>query len=81
MWSIWNKKTSINGFSAKDFLARNNHLKDEEIIYIKTVNGRVTQVEGKNILAFVYGIDSALGDEEFIQAYEAILNQPEETTV
>lgn len=79
MWSIWNKKTEINGFSAEAFLARNKHLANEETIYIKTVNDKVTQVEGKNILASVYGIDATLPDEEFIAAYEAILNQPVET--
>ena len=76
MWSVWNKTTDINGFSAEDFLARNKHLAGEETIYIKTVNDRVTQVEGKTILANVYGVDATLPDEEFIAAYEAILNTP-----
>jgi hypothetical protein len=76
MWTIWNKETEINGFSAEAFLARNKHLQNEETIFIKTVNGRVTQVEGKGILAEHYGIDPTLPDEEFIAAYEAILNQP-----
>lgn len=76
MWTIWNKQADINGFSAEAFLARNKHLQNEEIIFIKTVNGRVTQVEGKNILAEHYGIDPTLPDEEFIAEYEAILNPP-----
>lgn len=76
MWYVWNKITAINGFSATDFLARNKHLQNEETIYVKEVNGRATQVEGKSILASVYGIDSSLNDEEFIAAYEAIVNPP-----
>lgn len=76
MWYVWDKITSVNGFSATDFLARNKHLQNEETIYVKEVNGRATQVEGKSILASVYGIDPALNDEEFLNAYEAIINPP-----
>ena len=81
MWYVWDKKTEINGFSAEEFLTRNKHLQNEETIYVKEVNGRATQVEGKSILASVYGIDPTLNDEEFIAEYEAIINQqtdPEE---
>ena len=81
MWNIWNKTSEINGFSAEAFLARNKHLQNEEIIYIKSVNGRVTQVEGKNILASVYGIDTTLDDEAFIAEYERILNAPVEEPI
>jgi hypothetical protein len=76
MWSIWDKHCDINGFSAYSFLARNKHLAKEETIYIKTVDGIVTQVEGKGVLASVYGIDPALPDEEFIAEYERIINAP-----
>ena len=76
MWSVWNKTTEINGFSAEDFLARNKHLANEETIFLKTINDRVTQVEGKNILASVYGIDATLPNEEFIAEYERILTAP-----
>lgn len=76
MWSVWDKTTDINGFSAEWFLDRHKHLANEETIYIKTVNGRVTQVEGKSILASVYGIDPTLSDEEFLAAYEATINPP-----
>lgn len=76
MWYVWNKITSINGFSAADFLARNKHLQNEETIFVKEVGGRATQVEGKSILASVYGIDPALSNEEFLSAYEAIINPP-----
>jgi hypothetical protein len=76
MWYVWDKITSINGFSAFDFLARNKHLQNEETIYIKEVNGRATQVEGKGILASVYGIDINLSDRDFLDAYENIVNPP-----
>lgn len=76
MWTIWNKTDEINGFSAEFILGRNKHLANEDVIYIKTVNGRVCEIEGKGILAEHYGIDPNLSDEEFIAAYEAILNQP-----
>jgi hypothetical protein len=76
MWYVWDKITSINGFSATDFLARNKHLQNEEIIYIKEVNGRATQVEGKSILASVYGIDINLSDRDFLDTYENIVNPP-----
>lgn len=76
MWYVWDKITAINGFSATDFLARNKHLQNEATIYVKEVNGRATQVEGKSILASVYGIDINLSDEEFLNAYEAKINQP-----
>ena len=80
MWSIWDKTSDINGFSAEGFLARNKHLQGEETIYIKTVGGRVTQIEGKSILANHYGIDPALPDEEFIAEYERVISAPAEDT-
>ena len=74
MWTVWNKKDEINGFSAEFILDRNKHLANEDVIYIKTVNGRVTQIEGKMILASVYGIDDTLLNDEFIAEYERIIN-------
>lgn len=81
MWSIWDKKSDINGKSAEHVIATFKHLANEETIYIKTANGRVTQVEGKGVLAHVYGIDPTLSDEEFIAEYERILAEPVEETV
>lgn len=78
MWSIWNKKDNINGFSAEWFLTRHKHLQNEEIIFLKTVNGRVVQTEGKNILAHLYGIDASLDNEAFIAEYERVLAEPVE---
>ena len=78
MWYVWDRVSTINGFLPSDFLARNKHLQNEEIIFIKTVNGRVTQVEGKNILASVYGIDTTLPNDKFIAEYEYIISHPVE---
>lgn len=80
MWTIWDKQTEINGYSAEWFLNRHKHLANEETIYIKTVNGRVTQVEGKGVLASVYGIDPALPDDDFIAEYERVIAEPTEET-
>ena len=81
MWSIWDKQSEINGYSAESVLESFKHLANEETIYIKTVNGRVVQAEGKGVLASVYGIDPTLPDEEFIAEYERILAEPVEETI
>ena len=78
MWSVWNKETEINGFSAEYVLSRNQHLVRESTVFIKTVNDRVTQIEGKAILANAFGIDATLPDDEFIREYEVALNPPVE---
>lgn len=78
MWTIWDKQSDINGCSAERFLERHKFLGTEETIYLKTVNGRVTNVEGKSIIADNYGIDPALPDDEFLARYEWILEHPEE---
>lgn len=70
MWELWNKKTPINGVYAERCLHNFKHLANEETIFIKYVNGRAVQVEGKGILASVYGIDYRLSDEKFIAEYE-----------
>lgn len=76
MWTVWDKQTEINGFSAEFILSRNKHLANDDVIYIKTVDGRATQIEGKSILAHVYGIDPTLPNDEFIAEYERMLAEP-----
>lgn len=76
MWSVWDKKTEINGYSAEWKLNRHKHLTNEETIFIKTVDGRVVQIEGKSILAEHYNIDPTLPDEEFIAEYERVIAEP-----
>ena len=80
MWEIWDKQTDINGVSAERFLSTRPYFADEPTIYIKRADGRITQVQGKSILAHVYGIDATLDDEAFIAAYEAALAAPAEET-
>ena len=79
MWSIWDKNSEINGYSAESVLESFKHLANEETIYIKTVGGRVSRIEGKSILADHYDIDPALPDDEFIAEYERVIAEPAET--
>lgn len=81
MWDVWDKKTPINGMSAERYLARHANQAKEDTIFIKYVNGRAVQVEGKNILASVYGIDPTLDNEAFIAAYEKAIEPSEEEPV
>jgi hypothetical protein len=78
MWSIWDKTSDIDGYSAEYYFKTFKHLANEETIYLKTVDGMVVQIEGKSILADLYGIDPALPDEEFIAEYERITAPVEE---
>ena len=77
MWKVWDKKSDINGCSAEWVLGRHKHLLKQEIVFIKIVNGHVTNVVGKNDIAIVYGLNPTLPDEEFIAAYEAKLAEPD----
>ena len=86
MWELWDKQTPINGVSAERCLQNFKHLANEETIFIKYVNGRAVQVEGKGILASVYGIDPTLDNDAFIAEYEKAIaveeteNNSEEVT-
>lgn len=75
MWTIWDKISNINAMSAESFLIRNKHLAFEEIIYLKTINNQIVQVEGKTILSKIYNIDITLDNETFIQEYENIITE------
>ena len=78
MWSIWDKKSDMNGFTAESWFESFPHLYGEETVYIRTVNGRTVQIEGKSILVNNFGIDPSLPDDEFIARYEWLLEHPEE---
>ena len=80
-YSLWNKKDTINGKEASYFLEQ-KPFKDYEgdIILIYGKDGKVSQVECKDILASVYGIDKTLSLDEFMTQYETILNTPIETS-
>jgi hypothetical protein len=78
MWTVWDKKTDINGVSAEHFLASRDYLQNEETVFLKWVNGRVIWVMAKGALAHVYGIDANLDNEAFIAEYERVLSEPAE---
>ena len=76
-YSLWNRIDTINGIEASYFLEQ-KPFKDYEgdIILIYADNGKVSQVECKDILASVYGIDKTLSLDEFMLEYETILTTP-----
>ena len=76
-YSLWNRKDTINGKEAIYFLEQ-KPFKDYEgdIILIYSDSGKVSQIECKDILASVYGIDKTLSLDEFMTQYETILNTP-----
>jgi hypothetical protein len=78
MWSIWDKTSAINGYPAVYYFEIYPHLVGEKTIFIRTTNGRVTNIEGKSILANLYGIDPTLPDDEFIAEYERMTAEPDE---
>ena len=78
MWTVWDGKSEINGFSVERFIAKHGHLQNEETIFINTVDGKVANVEGKNILSMNCGIDPTLDNEAFIAEYERIIAEPTE---
>ena len=73
-YSLWNKKDTINGKEANYFLEQ-KPFKDYEcdIILIYSDSGKVSQIECKDILASVYGIDKTLSLDEFMTQYFAKL--------
>lgn len=76
-YSLWNRIDTINGIEASYFLEQ-KPFKDYEgdIILIYADNGKVSQIECKDILASVYGIDKTLSLDEFMTQYETILTTP-----
>lgn len=75
MWKVWDKKSDINGFSAEYTFTSFRQLENEETIYIKMVGDKVTQIEGKSIIADLYDIDPALPDEEFLAEYRQLIGE------
>ena len=74
IYKIWNKQEPINGKEASYFLNK-EPFKSETGDIILIYNGeRVSQVECKNILASVYGIDKTLPLDDFMVEYEKVLN-------
>ena len=80
-YKVWDKTSSINGLEPQHFLSK-QPFKDYkgDIILIYGEDDKVSQVECKDILATVYGIDKTLSLDEFMTQYETILNTPIETS-
>ena len=76
-YKVWDKTSSINGLEPQHFLLK-PPFKDYEgdIILIYGEDDKVSQVECKDILASIYGIDKTLSLDEFMTQYETILNTP-----
>ena len=81
-YSLWNKKDTINGKEASYFLEQ-KPFKDYkgDIILIYCVDDKISQVECKDILASVYGIDKTLSLDEFMTQYFAKLTQIETSEI
>ena len=76
-YKVWDKTSSINGLEPQHFLSKHPFKNCEcDIILIYGDNGKVSQVECKDILAKVYGVDNTLPLDEFMIQYETILNTP-----
>lgn len=74
MIKIWDKKESINGCNAKDFLNSSSFFKEcDEIILICKEDGTVTNVESANILRDILKLDSSTPILEVGKIYEQYL--------
>ena len=69
-YKLWNRIDTINGIEASYFLEQ-KPFKDYEgdIILIYCEDDKISQVECKDILASVYGIDKTLSLDEFMTQY------------
>ena len=69
-YKVWDKTSSINGLEPQHFLSK-QPFKDYEgdIILIYGEDDKVSQVECKDILANIYGIDKTLSLDEFMTQY------------
>lgn len=75
-YKLWNKETPINGKEASYFLNKEPFKNNKgDIILIYAENGAVSNVESKEVLAKIYGIDEALSIEDFMTMYEEKLNE------
>ncbi len=75
-YKLWNRVEMINGVAPSHFLNQRpfkNYSGD--IILIYADNGKVSNVECKDILANVHGIDKNLPLDEFMAVYVAKLEE------
>ncbi len=69
-YNIWNRQDNINGVEPNHFLNQEPFKScDCDIILIYADNGKVSNVECKDILANVYGLDVSLDIDSFMAAY------------
>ena len=69
-YKVWDKTSSINGLEPQHFLSKPPFKNYEgDIILIYGEDDKVSQVECKDILASVYGIDKTLSLDEFMAQY------------
>ena len=77
-YKVWDKTSSINGLEPQHFLSKPPFKNYEcDIILIYGEDYKISQVECKDILASVYGIDKTLSLDEFMTQYFAKLTQIE----
>lgn len=82
IYKLWDKKTPINGVEASYFLNKEPFKNyNGDIILIFAENGNVSNVESKEVLATIYNIDVNLPLEEFMKAYEEVLNTETEEMI
>ena len=81
-YKLWNRIDTINGIEASYFLEQ-KPFKDYkgDIILIYCEDDKISQVECKDILSSVYGIDKTLSLDEFITQYFAKLTQIETSEI
>ena len=81
-YKLWNRIDTINGIEASYFLEQ-KPFKDYEgdIILIYCEDDKISQVECKDILASVYGIDKTLSLDEFMTQYFEKLTQIETSEI
>jgi hypothetical protein len=69
-YKVWNRKDSINGVKASYFLKQSPFdTCKSDIILIYADNGKVSNIECKDILAKLYDIDIELDTYEFMTEY------------
>ena len=69
-YKVWDKTSPINGLEPQHFLSKPPFKNYEgDIILIYGEDDKISQVECKDILAKVYGIDKTLSLDEFMTQY------------
>ena len=80
-YKVWNRIDTINGVNAEHFL-NSEPFKSckHDIILIYNDNNKVSQIECKDILAQVYGIDKNLEISAFMTKYFEIKDKEAQET-